>query len=576
MTHQGRRPPGNEFRDLALHPARLVQSAFEHSQISMAITDASGTIVLANEAFDRLAGCPRGEATGWAVSRLFTLLRSSTHPGEETAQTGSWQQEMLCRRESGESLPVLMTVDTLPDSGPAHLFLRTFVTLASDNGHLFRERHWVHIDPTTGLPNWLLLRDRLNHGLAQAERSDCALALLFIDIDDFKAINQTHGYAAGDKALGELAQRLQKALRSKDTLARLAGDQFVVVLEKEGTAETAQIVAERLQEALEPPFVSEDRYLLLTVSIGIALYPFDAQEGEALINAARSAMYSARRQGPGRLAFVDHRLTSQLEAKYRLENQLREALLLPEQHVTLCFQPELDMTSGTCTGLEAVLAWREPQRWPMPPMDHLDAITRLGLGTRLKRWAIQATVDRRNAWRQAGSALADLTVTVPLCGSHLANDPFDHRPLDHFLRDLTTEPFDWLMLKLPARSLGENLHTSLHLFKRLERLGIGIVVDELGHGPLELAWLARLPVRKAMIPSALRAHADTDRSLLEGLCRLLEALRIEPVLTGIDDEPSLALMNTLGIQKALGLHLCPPMPADALATWIEGRPAALP
>lgn len=210
MTHQGRRPPGNELRDLALHPARLVLNAFEHSQIGMAITDASGTIVLANEAFDRLAGCSRGETTGWAVSRFFALLRSSAQPGEETAPTGSWQQEMLCRRESGESLPVLMTVDSLPVSGSTGLFLRTFVTLASDSGPLFRERHWVHIDPTTGLPNWLLLRDRLNHGLAQAERSDCALALLFIDIDDFKAINQTHGYAAGDKALGELAQRMQK------------------------------------------------------------------------------------------------------------------------------------------------------------------------------------------------------------------------------------------------------------------------------------------------------------------------------------------------------------------------------
>ncbi len=127
-------PPGNELRDLALHPARLVLNAFEHSQIGMAITDASGTIVLANEAFDRLAGCSRGETTGWAVSRFFALLRSSAQPGEETAPTGSWQQEMLCRRESGESLPVLMTVDSLPVSGSTGLFLRTFVTLASDSG----------------------------------------------------------------------------------------------------------------------------------------------------------------------------------------------------------------------------------------------------------------------------------------------------------------------------------------------------------------------------------------------------------------------------------------------------------
>ncbi|MEQ4539237.1 MAG: diguanylate cyclase [Billgrantia sp.] len=573
MNHHGNRPPGKQAQSLAQHPARLVKDAFEQSQTGMAITDAEGRITMVNDAFCRIAGSDRAETTGWPIEHFFVSLRPfSRLPGAgDSAQTTalSWQQEVLCRQNNGESVPVLMLVDTLLDerSKPRGR-LYSFVRFTTPGGELLDDRHWIHIDPMTGLPNWLLLRDRLDHALAQAEREDTTLALLFIDVDRFKSINDAVGHIEGDRILGEIARRLQQEVRSKDTLARLGSDQFVVLLEKDGTAEAAQVVAERLQEALEPPFTSEDRYLLLTASIGVALYPGDAEDVETLIQAARSAMFMARKKGPGRLAFVDHRLTSRLKEKYRLESQLSEAIHLPDRHFALHYQPEFDRNSLRCTGLEGMLHWKHPERWQQPPNHYLDVIARLGLGVRLNRWLIQAVIADHRQWSDDASPLAQLPISLHLCEAHLAQDTFDSRPLDHFLRHLDTTSFEWLTLKVPAQGLGNDLDMAAHMLKRLEQLGIRLAVEELGSTPVDLAWLSRLPFHKATVDARLaRAHRD-GRRLVEASCRMLNSLGIEPVIVSVDDETVATDMEATSARLVQGNLYCPAMSAKALAAWL--------
>lgn len=553
----------------------------------MVITDAAGLVVLANDAFCQIAGCQRSEVTGWPIEHFFISLRTpsislwtpstpATDPDTNGGEPTSWQQEVLCRRGDGESMPVLMTVDGLLDAQQRpHHYLRTFISLAPPNGKQFGDRHWVHVDPMTGLPNWLLLRDRLNHALAQAERAENGLAVLFIDIDRFKTVNDAAGHVEGDRLLGELAQRLQNALRSRDTLARLGGDQFIVLLEKDGTAEAAQVVTERLQEALEPPFLSENRYLLLTASIGIALYPTDAQDEEALITAARSAMYTARKKGPGHLAFVDHRLTAKLKEKHRLESRLSEAIHLPERHFQLRYQPEIDVATGCCTGLEAVLNWRQPKQWQQPPNALLDTITRLGLGIRLDRWAIQTAITQHLGWLESGSSLGELPISIRLCESHLVHDSFDRRPLDHFLRLQRLDSLAWLTLLVPAKGLSSNLDGASHMLKRLERLGVRLAIDGLGTNPVDLAWLSRLPFGKARISAGLAILPRQDeRNLVEALCRLLQALQIEPVIMGIDDQAGASAVSHLSTKRVQGDYYCPAMQAGELEQWLAERKSA--
>ncbi|MBA2779502.1 putative bifunctional diguanylate cyclase/phosphodiesterase [Billgrantia kenyensis] len=562
---------------LAQHPARLVQHAFEQSQTGMVLTDAEGRIVLVNDAFCRIAGSDRGETTGWAIEHFFVSLsppsRLPTSMDRATGEPRSWQQEVLCRQSNGESVPVLMSVDALlDDQHVVHHLLYSFVRLSASAGELPNDRHWIHIDSMTGLPNWLLLRDRLSHALAQAERADTTLAMLFIDIDRFKAINDAVGHLEGDRMLGEIARRLQQEVRSKDTLARLGSDQFVVLLEKDGTAEAAQAVAERLQEALEPPFTSGDRYLLVTASVGAALYPGDAEDEETLIAAARSAMFTARKKGPGRLAFVDHRLTSRLKEKHRLEGLLTEAIHMPDRHFVLHYQPEFDRHTLQCTGLEASLRWKHPDRWQHPPYHYLESVARLGLGVRLNRWMIQTAIAAHRQWGTDHSPLGKLAVSIQLCEAHLAHDTYDHRPLDHFLQHQDTSTFEWLALKVPAQCLGSDLEMANHMLKRLEQLGIRLAVGELGSDPVDLAWLSRLPFRKGTIDAHLTTAYRDGLRLVEASCRMLNALDIEPVITGIDDEAVATLLESTSCRLVQGNLYCPAMSADAVAQWLDEHP----
>ncbi|MCG6656272.1 diguanylate cyclase [Halomonas campisalis] len=584
MNEHSPPPPHERVSSLATHPARLVQKGFEQGQTGMVITDAKGHIVLANPAFCRLTGCEPATASGQPIEHFFASLHepanlpAATNRTNASAATPSWQQEVLCRHQEGESQPILMTVDALLDDKgrPSH-YLRTFINLASQDGSRIGGRHWVHVDTMTGLPNWLLLRDRLNHALAQAERADQGMALLFIDIDRFKAINDTAGHLEGDRLLGELARRLNGSLRSKDTLARLGGDQFVILLEKDATADAAQAVAERLQEALEPPFIANGQRLLLTASIGIALFPSDAQDEESLITGARSAMYTARKRGPGRLAFVNQRLTTQLKEKHRLENQLSEAAHLPEKYFDIHYQPELATTSGRCVGLKAVLRWRQTRRGKRMPADFLDIMNRLRLGVRLDRWAISRIIADRQRWIAEGLPSGKLPVSVTLSESHLAHDTFDRRPLDHFLRSQETAPLEWLTLEVPEGAVTQRLDDAIHMLKRIEKLGVRLAVSGLGTQPIDLAWLARLPFHQARLSASLTSPAnDSERNLAKALCHLLDSLCIEPVITDIDDAASAALATTLPAARVLGDQLCPALAPEALDKWHASHLAAEP
>ena len=570
----GNTPPRNVTRAFAHHPARLAQRAFEQSLSGMAITDAERRIVQANTAFCRCVGNSNAETLGRPISRFFVSLNSpgslSSHPQDDIIGTSSRQHDVLVRQQNGELIPMLMTIDALNDEqGVTHHFLYTFVHLGTPEEEPLREHHWIHLDPVTGLPNWLLLRDRLGHALAQAERTEATLALLFIDIDRFKVVNEAVGHIEGDRILTEVARRLQREVRNRDTLARLGSDQFIVLLEKDGSAEAAQAVSERLQEALEPAFIASERHLLLTASIGVSLYPNDAEDAETLIAAARSAMLHARRKGPGRLAFVNRRLTAQLKEKHRLETMLSETVYMPEKHFELRYQPVFKRTDHSVSGLEAVLYWQYPKRWQQAPAHYLDDIARLGLAVRLNRWLIQTAIAHHQQWNQRNSLLGRLSVSIQLCEAHLTQEVFDQRPLDRFLTHQSTTLFEWLILKVPATGLSDNLDAALLMFKRLDQLGVQLAVDDLGSNPVDLAWLSRLPFRQATLDARLaRQHREGQR-LLSTACQLLEALDIEPVLMNVDDATLAAQVETIPARHVLGDLYCPALSAPALAEWLD-------
>lgn len=286
-------------------------------------------------------------------------------------------------------------------------------------------------------------------------------------------------------------------------------------------------------------------------------------------------MYTARRRGPGRLAFVNQRLTTQLKEKHRLESQLSEAAHLPEQYFEIHYQPELAPTTGHCTGLKAVLRWRQTRRGPRIPADFMDTINRLRLGVRLDRWAIERTIADRQRRIERGLPSGALPVSITLSESHLAHDTFDRRPLDHFLRSQGRAPLEWLLLEVPAHALTGRLEEATHMLKRIDKLGARLAVSGLGSQPLDLAWLTRLPFCQARLSATLTSH-DSQLKLTKALCQLLDTLDIETVITDVNDADSAALAATLPAASMLGDYFGPALPPKAIDEWLDAHITADP
>ncbi|SDL03848.1 PAS domain S-box-containing protein/diguanylate cyclase (GGDEF) domain-containing protein [Franzmannia pantelleriensis] len=560
----------------AASPAAWSLAAFEHSHAGIVITDPEQRILWANPAFEKITGHAPHDVIGWDIHAFHHPEQDDDyhHQRHALAQSGHWQGEVLCQRRNGEHYPELLTIDSLYDEHHQPCgYVRIFVdisTMKAAQSHLqLKANH----DPLTGLANRSLFDDHLQRALHHAQRHADEVALLFIDLDRFKPINDSLGHGAGDTLLKQVARRLSQALRSDDVLARFGGDEFLVLLQHEAGVDGAQTVALRLQEALEAPFKVGDRRLPISASIGIALFPRDGDSAEELLRSADSAMYSAKHAGGGGHAFVDPLLSQQLQRQLAIELALREAVADPDSAFHLAYQPQCDLVSGRVIGLEALLRWHSTQPGQPSPRDCILLARKLGLAVRLDRWVIGEVIAQRRAWQDIGSALAELPIAVNIVDDHLRGDATDRLPLDHFLRQHTSDA-SWLTLEIACDSLADEPESTQHLFRRLQRLGVSLALDELGDGHVNFAYLSRLPIRQAKVNGVLiKGIAQDPRSqaLLGGIQRLLETLGVECIAVGVENEESASAVRHQGIHLAQGNHLAKPMAADELSAWYNPR-----
>ncbi|MBD3898075.1 EAL domain-containing protein [Halomonas sp. ML-15] len=561
---------------LAAASSAWTSAAFEHSHAGIIITDLAQRILLANPAFEKITGYGRHEVVGWDVKRFHHIEQNDDyhHQRHVLAQLGHWQGEVTCRRRNGEHYPELLTINTLYDEQQqACGYVRVFIDISALKAHQSHLQLKAHHDPLTGLANRSLFDDYLQRALHHAQRQDGEVALLFIDLDRFKPINDSLGHSAGDTLLKQVARRLSQALRSDDMLARFGGDEFLVLLQHEAGVDGAQAVALRLQEALEAPFKVSDRRLPMSASIGIALYPRDGDSPEELMRSADGAMYSAKHAGGGCHAFVDPLLSQQLQHQLAIELALREAIADPDSAFHLVYQPQCDLVSGEVIGLEALLRWHAAQPGQPSPRDCILLARKLGLAVRLDRWVIGEVIAQQRAWRDIGSTLAEMPIAVNIVDDHLRGDATDRVPLDHFLRQHTDDA-SWLTLEIACDSLADEPESTQHLFKRLQRLGVNLALDELGDGHVNFAYLSHLPINQAKINGVLIkgiAHDPRSQALLGGIQRLLETLGVECIAVGVENEEIADAVRRQGIKLAQGNHLAKPMPAGELSAWYDAR-----
>ncbi|MFY0989066.1 EAL domain-containing protein [Halomonas sp. C05BenzN] len=551
-------PSSSPERRISVHPAGQPALAFQHAPVGLAMVDGSGLLREANPRFCDLAGLSLRAMRGRRVVDLLPVAEALAAAGAEEGEP-AWHALEL-DEPTGEPRELLIAVQAV-DAGNTRLLTLVAVDefMAAMSGQ----------DALTGLASAWLFQDRLIHAMERADRLDQGLALLLIELDGHTALAGEIGPAVARELECQVARRIERTFRSEDSVARLGPGRWGVVIEHPVSPLSLQTAAQRFQEAMDAPFDAAGQPLLLTTSIGIARYPEDGEGDEELMERAGEALSRAGMAGPGRHDFFDAGLRRRLEERVTFQRQLLEALLSPGKHFHIVYQPQVNPADGRCQGLEALVRWRHPRRGLLHPRDFLPEAAELGQLIRLDRWVLERVILQHRQWREEGSMLATLGVSVNLDTAMLEQSVFDSRPLDHFLRQ-QAENLAWLSLEIDGAGLAAMGEAHAHLLKRLGQLGITLVADELGCKPLDLLQLAGLPVSRAKVSrrlvSGIGRRASADRTLAAlGPC--LAALGMRTVVVGIETDAQLEAAREQGFALLQGNLFAPPLEVAELKTW---------
>lgn len=442
----------------------------------------------------------------------------------------------------------------------------------SERANAESQVHYLaHYDPLTGLPNRALFRDRLLQAMAQAKRSDTLIAVMFVDIDDFKDVNDTLGHAVGDQLLKEIAQRIRSCMREYDTVARFGGDEFGIIQTGVQTVDVAADLAERLLILLGEPFHIEGHEIHSGASIGMTIYPFDDAQADGLLKNADMAMYKAKREGRNRFQFYVAELNDIIQRRATLERDLRTAL--QEQQFRLHYQPQLDLATGRVVGVEALLRWRHPDRGEISPAEFIPVAESSGLIMPIGDWVLRTACREARAWQDAG--LPPVRVAI-----NLSAVQFRHRNLlDTITAALTESGLEpcWLEVELTESLIMRDVHTTIDTLRHLHALGVQIAVDDFGTGYSSLSYLTRFPVSKIKLDQSFVRDVDKrdGAAIARTVIALGHSLNMKVMAEGVETEYQLRFLREHVCNEAQGYYFSRPMPAGAIQRLLRGALPAL-
>ncbi len=430
-------------------------------------------------------------------------------------------------------------------------------------------RHHAYHDHLTGLPNRLLFDDRLEHAIAQASRGHQILALLFLDVDRFKTINDTLGHAAGDRLLIEIGKRLVRRKRSSDTVARLGGDEFLIVASNLRMVEDAARVAENVLEAIRPPVTLEGHQLHITASIGISLFPHDGADGESLIKNADIALYRAKDQGRDGYQIFAPEMNARALEKLMFENSLRRAI--EQDELVLHYQPQIDSRSGRIMGAETLVRWRRDQNLVMPN-DFISLAEDAGLIVALGEWVLKTACIQARQWQDSGY---DLNLAVNVSAHQLQRSGF-LATVDRLIDASGVDPHK-LELEVTESAVMNNPEQGIRILAELRAKGIQIAIDDFGTGHSSLSYLKRMPVTTLKIDRAfvsdIGRHGN-EGAIVKAIIAMAHSLDMKVVAEGVELEGQRAFLSVNGCDQMQGFFFSRPVPADELAKVLRRGPAA--
>lgn len=528
---------GARLRERHADRERLRQAAavFDCTREGVLVTNHQGLIVHVNRAFMAITGYQREEVIGQQPS----LFKSGHHPPGfyqamfATLQAqGEWSGEIWNRRKSGEIYPQWQTIRVIHDD---HGRLSHYVAVFSDISAIKHSedelKHLAHHDPLTDLPNRLLFGDRTEQALASAQIHKRGCALLILDLDHFKMINDSLGHNVGDRLLKAVAARLQGLFGPGITLARLGGDEFAVLAESCPQPVQAAALAQRMLDAFKDAFRIDGHELLISASIGISLFPSDALSAEQLLRNADAALFKAKNSGRNGYALYTEELTAHAQQRVELAFELRRALA--QQELRVYYQPVHDLRSSRLIGVEALVRWQHPQRGLVSPAEFIPIAERTGLIAEIDAWVMQQACRQMCQWQQAGVVLSFVAVNV---SSRLFARRELYQQVAQVLNDTGLEPA-FLELEVTESAVMEDPEVALEQMHRLRELGIRLAIDDFGTGYSSLLRLKRLPVQKLKIDQGFVAGLpwdDDDVAIVRVIIALARSMGMQVHAEGIE------------------------------------------
>lgn len=551
---------------------QLLASAFHYSGEAILISDRDNNIVTVNPAFTKLTGYEPDEVVG-RNPRILSAGRTTNEEYQEMwrtiSETGFWQGEIWDRRKDGGIYPKWMTVSVIRGSdGSIENHIAHFTDVSSERAAEAQLQHMAHHDVLTGLLNRLSLKGRLDQALAAARREGNKVALLFIDLDRFKVINDTLGHHVGDKLLIEVADRLRDSVRDSDVVARLGGDEFVIMLSGMEHSGSAAIIAEKLVRNIGDPYLIEGYDLYTTPSIGVALFPTDGEDGETLMKNADAAMYHAKAAGRNNFQFFDARMNDAALERLKIEHSLRQALARDEFCVH--YQPILDTQSGKVVGLEALVRWQHPEMGMVPPGNFIGIAEETGLIQPIGEWVFWTACRQLAEFNEAG--LRGLKMSINISAMQLRNG---NLPVlaKGAIEAFNLEPAT-LIFEITESVAMHQPDETVRILDLLHDMGVGLAIDDFGTGYSSLSYLRMFPIDHLKIDRSFVMEIGEDQdsaAICDATIGLAHSLGLKLVAEGVETVTQSDYLRGKGCDMMQGYLFSRPQPAEQVLAYIRER-----